>query len=200
MKPSTFVKNRYNRNGLVAAVAASILRFRLEDLPALQCTGVWTGGYSALAGILSGLETKTVNGRVLASFNRTIYNSSMTENFSIPNVADNLDQYGNVKDMFKAELYDKSMSLVSTADQTTLVISEDKPMQCGFPKSEEYLTLAPQWADWYPAWMDGQIFDITDLPVGNCTIRLTIDPNNKFGEFQVYNLNLTWDGTSLTMR
>ena len=200
-------KKHFAHSGLVVAPSAtSVLRFATDPLPALSCVASWnndmTLGWSQIPGVLDGFVTEVVNGRTLVKFNMSIYNSSLTENFVITDRS-GIDSHGDVADFWQAELLDANGTHLQYAggkQYVRFVCYEARPMQCGFAPSQEYLTIAPQWADTYPANMDDQWFDMTDLPTGAYSIQFTVDPLQKYGEFQIANYNLVWNGTGFDAR
>jgi len=205
-KTQTTLKKHYPIQGLVTTLLpGSKLRFTDAPLPALDCAlfPEWPYGYNSLPGVLDDFVTEVVGGRTLIKFNATVYNSSEIENFVIPNAPENIDEHGDVKEFWQFELLDQNANHLQYAagkQYARFTCYEARPMRCGFPPSEEYLTLAPQWADTYPPTMNDQWFDMTGLPTGRYIVRRFIDPNEHYGETQAQQYNVLWDGNAMTAR
>lgn len=200
------LKKHYPMQGLVTPLlATSKLRFMADPFPALDCNLDPTpSGWSSVPGVLDGLVTETTpEGRKFVHFNMGIYNSSLTERFTIANTPENIDSHGDVKEFWQAELLDQNANhLQYGGDQLYARFSceECRPVQCGYERSNEYLTLSPQWADIYPDDMDNQWFDMTGRAPGRYIIRYIVDPLEKYGEYQVYQYDVIWDGENMTAR
>lgn len=201
------LKKHYPTQGLVTPLlATSKLRFMADPFPALDCSldPVWQGGWSSIPGVLDGLLTETTpEGRTLVHFNMGIYNSSLTEPFTIANTPDNIDDHQDVKDFWQAELLDQNANHLQWAggkQYARFSCSECRPIQCGYKPSEQFLTLAPQWADIYPADMNDQWFDMTGLLTSRYIIRYIVDPLLKYGEYQAHQYYTTWNGIDMTAR
>jgi len=203
------LKKHYPTQGLVAPLqAGSVLRFMADPFPVLDCSlnPTWPYGYSSIPGVLDGMVTDVVDGRTLVRFNMGVFNSSLDQPFTIPNTPENIDEHGDVKEFWQAELLDQNGNHLQWAGGKQFMrfsCVECRPVSCGYPPSEKYLTLAPQWADIYPANMNDQWFDMTGLPTGRYIIRYIIDPNDKYGirgEYQPYQYDRIWDGASMLPR
>lgn len=198
-------KRHYAHTGLVVAPpATATLLFAVDSLPALSCVASWNFdqilGWSAIPGVLNGFVTDTSNGQLLLRFNASIYNSSLTDTFKITDLS-GVNAAGDVTDFWQAELLDVNGSHLQYAGGLTFMrfaCYETRPMQCGYAPTQEFLQIAPQWADTYPADMDNQYFDMKGLSTGRYSIRFNVDPLLKYGQTQVVNVNGNWDGLTFT--
>lgn len=162
----------------------AILRFALQDIPAIT-------GYDQTAGML---DTFIVyNNEVM--FSAIIYNSSLTEKFHV----DTTDAYGEVPNIFRAELLTMGGKVLQTAAKTSFCICETRPIQEGYPPSEEFHTLNPQWADDYPYNTDGQCFMLAGLRTGKYQIRYTLDPAGIYGQYQWVVFTVIYDGQTVQL-
>lgn len=163
----------------------AIIRFALDSLPEII-------GESAIAGMLDTFIVYYENGKPEVMFSAIVYNSSYTVTFHV----DTFDVNGDVPNIFRAELLTMGNKVVDVADKTSFCVCESRPIDYGYPQSEEPRTLAPRWADEYPYNTRGQCFDLDGLKYGKYQVRYTFDPDNLYGQFQVVIFTVIWDGTN----
>ncbi len=86
-------------------------------------------------------------------------------------------------------LLDGAGSPVATGRKQAFCLRDDEPLHAGGPPKYHcgIQGISVGWADVYVGWLDCQWVDVTEVPAGVYTLRLTLDPDGLFRELDVAN-------------